>query len=226
MMKVCWVFVILMGFRISDAAQCQSSYTCPDKLEMVCVPTGQDVFVPCPELKGEIFQFNLFKNNEVIYNHSCHHDKGALNCTPSYSRMGVDLHIKNKSVSFKLTGVNASSHGAYRCMRTITFPPPYITPVPGAALVVVLLEGHHCKTNKPIEDPKPPERQISDFLWIWILGLVSVIIYSVIITTLALFFWVKLRRTDSQNDYMNTKPRAPRGHKRNRGVQNPAPRYF
>lgn len=33
----------------------------------------------------------------------------------------------------------------------------------------------------------------------------------------------KMRRVDSQSDYMNTKPRAPR---KKRGVQNPVPRYF
>uniref|UniRef100_A0A3Q3NGY6 T-cell-specific surface glycoprotein CD28-like n=1 Tax=Labrus bergylta TaxID=56723 RepID=A0A3Q3NGY6_9LABR len=206
-MSPCWVFMILVGFRISDAKYVFLFSLSLDKLKSVCVAAGDSVSVPCPNMTGEDFRLNLLKDQEVISNHTC--------------SLGNKLHIKtdNDSVSFLLTGVNASSHGVYRCEGQVRFPPPLLPAVPGAVSILVLIEGHQCKV---------PKQECSDnpWIWIWILALVSVTLYSVIITVSAVFFWVKLRKTDSQSDYMNTKPRAPRGQRKNRGVQNPAPRYF
>ncbi|XP_020509588.2 T-cell-specific surface glycoprotein CD28 [Labrus bergylta] len=221
MMSPCWVFMILVGFRISDAAtQGQNTCTFNDKLKSVCVAAGDSVSVPCPNMTGEDFRLNLLKDQEVISNHTCSLGNKAPDCKSS-SRGWVQLHIKtdNDSVSFLLKGVNASSHGVYRCEGQVRFPPPLLPAVPGAVSILVLIEGHQCKV---------PKQECSDnpWIWIWILALVSVTLYSVIITVSAVFFWVKLRKTDSQSDYMNTKPRAPRGQRKNRGVQNPAPRYF
>ncbi|XP_060889011.1 T-cell-specific surface glycoprotein CD28-like [Labrus mixtus] len=219
MMNPCWVFMILVGFRISDAAtQGQNTCTFNDKLKSVCVAAGDSVSVPCPNMTGEDFRLNLFKDQELIYNHSCSHNNKAPDCKLPL-RVDLQLHKKtdNDSVSFLLIGVNASRHGVYRCEGQVRFPPPLLPAVPGAASILVLIEGHQCKV---------PKQESSDNPWIWILALVSVILYSVIITVSAVFFWVKLRKTDSQSDYMNTKPRAPRGQRKNRGVQNPAPRYF
>lgn len=184
--------------------------------------------VPCPNLTKGVFRFNLLKNHEVIYSESCINDEGALNCTPEYSRAGVEVlntKTENKSISFKLTELNSSSHGAYRCNGTVVFPPPR-RPSVYAVGKLVLVEGHQCKINGHHKDPQNVVEESRDFSWIWIVVLVSVIIYSVIITVCASFCWIKLKKTDSQSDYMNTKPRAPRGHRKNRGVQNPAPRYL
>ncbi|XP_044043977.1 T-cell-specific surface glycoprotein CD28 isoform X2 [Siniperca chuatsi] len=84
-------------------------------------------------------------------------------------------------------------------------------------------KGHQCKHNKDCSDSRD---QNSVFPWIWILVVLLIIIYSIIVTIIAFINWVKLRRTDSQSDYMNTKPRAPRDRKKKRGVQTPIPRHF
>lgn len=222
------MFVILTSCWASSATQTWGTCTCNYELEAVCLPAGHSVLVPCPNLTEGDFRFNLKKNGKVIHSESCINDKNALNCTPKYSRARVEVlntETENKSISFKLTEVNASSFGAYRCEGTVVFPPPR-RPSVYAAGKLLLVEGHQCKINKHRKDPQTEDVESRDFSWIWIVVLVSVIIYSVIITVCASFCWIKLKKTDSQSDYMNTKPRAPRGHRRNRGVQNPAPRYL
>ncbi|XP_074520923.1 T-cell-specific surface glycoprotein CD28 [Halichoeres trimaculatus] len=224
-MKACWVFAILTGCWMSSATETGS--ICTD-YELVCLPDGHSVVVPCPDLTGEEFKFNLFKNDKVICSKTCDYDKGGLNCTTTLSRAGVKLlnvKAENKSISFKLTEVNDSSHGVYRCEGTVVFPPPQPPSVYGVGKLV-LVEGHQCKMKKPPKDPQTAAEGSRDFSWIWIVLLVSLILYSVIITVCASVCWIKLKKTDSHSDYMNTKPRAPRGHRKNRGVQNPAPRYF
>ncbi|XP_044043976.1 T-cell-specific surface glycoprotein CD28 isoform X1 [Siniperca chuatsi] len=216
-MSACWMFMIFMGYRLSHAAQSQGTCTCKDHLKPVCVPAGGNVTVPCPNLDGEDMAFNLLKDQKVIYNHSKTQEKNASNSE------AVELHENQvNNVSFRLIGVNASFHGIYRCEGIVMFPPPYITERNPLG-ILVLVEGHQCKHNKDCSDSRD---QNSVFPWIWILVVLLIIIYSIIVTIIAFINWVKLRRTDSQSDYMNTKPRAPRDRKKKRGVQTPIPRHF
>ncbi|TDG96228.1 hypothetical protein EPR50_G00237660 [Perca flavescens] len=115
-----------------------------------------------------------------------------------------------------LTGVNANSYGFYRCELIITYLPPLRTKQ-STSRILVLVEGHQCQS--------PSGDQNNGFLWIWILVLVLFGIYSLIVTIIASIIWVKWRRSDSQSDYMNTKPKATRNRKK-RGFQNPIPRHF
>ncbi|XP_070813974.1 T-cell-specific surface glycoprotein CD28 homolog [Chaetodon trifascialis] len=219
-MSACWMFVILMGCRLgpSHSTQPQSTCVCHDQLKTFCVPPGDNVTVSCPKLDANHVIFKLLQDEEMIFNHSYIRDKKALNYKPPHSRVVVELHEdkENISASFRLTGLNASSHGIYRCEGTVIFPPPLRT-VSSDWRILVLLEGHQCRIHA-----KPPEN--CGFHWIWIIALVS--IYSIIATIIAIVIWVKLRRTDSQSDYMNTKPQAPRERRKKRGVQNPIPRHF
>lgn len=218
------MFVILVGCWMSTATESLSSCSCNYTLKSVCLPAGHSVVIPCPELTKEEVRFTLLKNHEVIHREECN----TVNCTPMLLGAGVRRLMsktENKSISFELTVVNDSSHGAYRCEATGLLPPPRLPSVYSVGKLV-LVEGHHCKINNPPEDPPTGGKESRDFPWVWILALVSVIIYSVIITVCALFYWIKLKKTDSQSDYMNTKPRPLRGHRKNRGVQNPAPRYL
>lgn len=170
--------------------------------------------------------FSLFKEEEVIYNHTCIRGKNATNCEPPYTRVGVELRedTENKSASFKLTGVNAISYGIYRCVAIVNFPPP-LRKVPSALRILVRVEGHQCKiTDKGSpKDPITDGDQKDGSLWIWIPVLVVLGIYSLIVTIISCVNWSRL---DSQSDYMNTKPKAPRDRKKKRGVQIPVPRHF
>ncbi|XP_041638127.1 T-cell-specific surface glycoprotein CD28-like [Cheilinus undulatus] len=222
-MTVCWMFLFFLVCRISNAAEAQD--TCPsnDKLQPFCICAGQSVSVPCPKLSGEEFKFSLLKDEVEIYNHTCSHVNRTPQCEPLHTRAGVQLISEgNSSLSFMLTGLNASSQGVYRCKGTVRFPPPLCRTK--GAVVLVLIKEHLCNIKKHL-DTEPGDHS-RGFPWVWVLVLVPVTVYGIIVSIFALFFWLKLKRTDSQSDYMNTKPRAPRGHRKKRGVQNPTPRYF
>nr|BCK60956.1 T-cell costimulatory receptor CD28 [Sebastiscus marmoratus] len=222
-MRACWMFMILLSCRLSHATK--EPCICKEH-KTVCVPAGNDVFVLCPDLTGQEVTFNLFKDEEVIYNHTCFHEKLTANCKPRHTVLGVELRD-----TFMLTGVNASSYGTYRCEVKVMYPPPFLQAC--SACIHVQVEGHQCKLNKDDEksetDDKKPETagdQKDGFLWIWILGLVLLGVYSLTVTIIAVIIWVKLRGADSQSDYMNTKPKASRDRKKKRGVQIPIPRHF
>ncbi|XP_032362650.1 uncharacterized protein si:dkey-1h24.6 [Etheostoma spectabile] len=224
-MRACWMFMILLSCSLSRATKSQSIPK--DRLEIVCVPANDNVSVPCPELEGEDVTFKLFKEDKMIYNHTYNAEKNnASHGKPPYTRVGVELHQnkENKPDSFMLTGVNASSYGIYRCEYVVTYPPPLKT-VPSTLRILLLVEGDHCKFNKTYSKPTTGEDQKNGFLWVWILALVLFGIYSLIVTIIASIIWVKWRGSDSQSDYMNTKPKATRNRKK-RGFQNPIPRYF
>ncbi|KAF1371764.1 hypothetical protein PFLUV_G00272490 [Perca fluviatilis] len=213
-MRACWMFMILLSCSLRTKSQSIRK----DQLKIECVPANGNVSVPCPEsAKGTDVTFELIKDDKVISNHRCNPDNNTCQCKPPCTRVGVELHQKkNTSVSFMLTGVNASSHGIYRCEATVTYPPPLRTEH-STLLSLVLVEGHQYQC--------PGGDQNNGFLWLWILGLVLCGIYSVIVTIIASIIWVKWRRSDSQSDYMNTKPKATRNRKK-RGFQNPIPRHF
>lgn len=219
------MFMILLSCRSSHATKSQS--TCEDQLKIYCVPARANVHVSCPQIPGEDVTFNLLKEEEVIYNYTCIGAIKASNCTSRYTRVGVDVHeiTENKSVSFMLTGVKASSYGIYRCEGMNTFPPPYYK-VASTSWVLVRIEGHQCKSKQNNSKLETGGEQTERFLWICIVGLVVLCIYSLIVSIVACVIWVKWRRSDSQSDYMNTKPKAARDRKKKRGVQIPIPRHF
>ncbi|XP_073318362.1 uncharacterized protein [Pagrus major] len=222
-MSARWVFMILVCCRLSHASQPQGDRGCFENLRTVCVSAGVNVSVPCPKFKAEeeMVTYKLLQNEKLIYNGTCNH--GAQNCDAPYFE-NVELHhnTDDKSVSFLLTQVNASDHGLYRCKRKVSFPPPFITE--GSDLILVLVKGHQC--NIIPETPSAQREQNFGLQWILILILVIVSVYSIIVTVIAIFTWLKLRKTDSQSDYMNTKPKPARDRKKNRGIQNPFPRHF
>ncbi|XP_044200925.1 cytotoxic T-lymphocyte protein 4 [Thunnus albacares] len=220
-MRVCWIFMILLGCRLSHASESKSSCPCDYKVKTVCVPAGDIVSIPCPDMNGEDMTFSLLKNNEVIYNQTCNFGKPTSNCKLNDS-MGVALHEHNKSVRFNLTGVNDNSHGLYRCEVIVTYPPPYIKE--GNVLwILVLVQGHQCNVSSP---GKPEPLVVPGLHWIWICVSVVLIIYSTAVTIIAVVNYMKFKHSDSQNDYMNTKPRAPKDRKKKRGLENPIPRHF
>lgn len=178
----------------------------PDALKTVCVSAGENVSVPCPKIKerAELVTFNLFQNMEQVYNHTC--SPGACTAT----KMGLHENTENTSVSFVLSGVNASDHALYRCEMKHAFPPPLITEAGDLILVLVkgnysskqntsnlcartvqstesslcsFLPGHQC--NRTPEVTVTAAEQYCGFYWILILALVS--LYSIIATVLAIF---------------------------------------
>ncbi|XP_031707667.1 T-cell-specific surface glycoprotein CD28 [Anarrhichthys ocellatus] len=222
-MRACWVLMMLLSCRLFHTTKFQDA--CKDQIQIVCVPAGDNVSVPCPKLTGQHVTFDLYQDDEVIYNQMYIRDKQAPTCKPRYTRAGVEVreNTDNESFSFTLTGVNANSYGIYRCEGTDMFPPPFRR---STLWMLMLVEGHQCNFNNVSITPKASGDQKDGFLWIWILGLVFLCIYSVIITIIASIIWVNWRRSDSQSDYMNTKPKAHKNRKKNRGVQIPIPRHF
>lgn len=85
--------------------------------------------------------FTLLKDEEEIYNHTSNHEKHASNRKLNTS-VDVKLHVQNKSVSFILTGVTASSHGTYRCESIVRYPPPYLKDAK-TLRILVLVEGKY-----------------------------------------------------------------------------------
>ncbi|XP_056286998.1 uncharacterized protein si:dkey-1h24.6 [Pseudoliparis swirei] len=210
-MRACWMLLMLLSCRLSHAAKSQESCACKDQITIVCVPAGGDVLVPCPKLAGEDMIFNLFKDDEVIRNHTCIGDTQASDCKPRYTGAGVKLleNTDNNSFSFTLTGVKAGSYGIYGCEGTRMFPPPFVT---STLWMLLLVEGHQCNFH---QDDRTPGHQYNDFLWIWILGLALLGTYSLTITIIILVKW---RTSDSQRDYVNTRPKTHKDRRKKRGL--------
>lgn len=221
-MSACLVFTILMGYRLSHAAESQNICAGNETLETFNVSAGGNVAVPCPQLTGEHLKFNLLKQQKVIYTHSSHKNNVSKSDSP-YTREDVEMHENKDNKSFRLTGVNNSHHGIYRCEGTVMYPPPLVKAY--GSRILVLVEGHQGIDCKNCNVPETVQLSVS--LWIWIV-VGGLIIYSITVTVIAIISLVKLRRTDSQSDYMNTKPRAPRGHnkKRGAGTHIGLPRHF
>ncbi|XP_018516444.1 T-cell-specific surface glycoprotein CD28 isoform X1 [Lates calcarifer] len=205
-MSVCWMFMVLLACMASHAAQSQSTCTCSEKFTKqitICSPSTETVYVPCPNMTADIMTFTLLKDEEIISNQTCNKEQDAQNCT---------------LVRFSLNEMTHRSSGIYRCEGRSIFPPPSIKVQ--SDLRIRIHVGHHknCTgiNHKKCDNP---------FLWIWILVVVLLSIYSISVTIIAFRFWVKLRKTDS-SDYMNTKPRAQRDRRKKKGVQNPIPRHF
>uniref|UniRef100_A0A668AH31 Immunoglobulin subtype domain-containing protein n=1 Tax=Myripristis murdjan TaxID=586833 RepID=A0A668AH31_9TELE len=191
----------------------------PDNLKLLCLPVNGTVSVPCPNPDGAEVAFSLSLGRDVIASHSCKEHNNASKHSENVVKIsaGVELHrnVTEGSISFV---VAARKSGNYSCAATRTWPPP-ILPLHNTSNILVLMEGHDCTCESDHEDQPPPVYP----LWIWILGIAAVGAYSLIVTIIAFVNWLK--RKDSQSDYMNTKPRAPKGHRKG-GVQHPIPRHF
>ncbi|KAM9836290.1 T-cell-specific surface glycoprotein CD28 [Aulostomus maculatus] len=210
-MSVCWVFLILLGTSLFQSLR---TCDCKYKLTTACVHTGDALTVPCPELAGEEVTLFLLKDEQVVYNHTCNFGDQKLSYRLNTSA-GIGLRAFNKSASFFLTGEAAGNPGVYWCEVAVRFPPPY-RKITSAFKHMVHVLGHQCKCgHQDSSKPQPPST-----LWIWIPVVALLFTYSVVITVSAAVFWVKLSRNESQNDYINTKPRATNAHKRRRGLQN------
>lgn len=112
-----------------------------DKLDIVHVPVGGHVSVPCPNTSAEEVKYKLFKNSEYIYQHTRIHGQNTSNHNLSTDKVGVEYDIAS-SFSFTLMGVNASSQGIYRCEGTVMFHPPLIE-LPSDFGILLLIKGKY-----------------------------------------------------------------------------------
>ncbi|KAK2880333.1 T-cell-specific surface glycoprotein CD28 [Channa argus] len=216
-MSVYWIFVILLCSKLSHATHSHSTNTCDEKREPMCEPGKEEVHVPCPNISALEITLRLYKDHEVLFNLTCNLVDNKWNCPESESMAGVKLH--EKLVSFILYGLTGKNQGIYKCEGTAIFPPPIIT-VPSNVSIHVHMEENNCKCCGIVI----PENPSSEVMWIVVVALLST--YSLTVTTISLIIWLKMRKTDSQSDYMNTIPRAPKGRRRKRGFQYPIPRHF
>uniref|UniRef100_A0A3P8VPD4 CD28 molecule n=2 Tax=Cynoglossus semilaevis TaxID=244447 RepID=A0A3P8VPD4_CYNSE len=223
-MRVCWMLVIVLGCSWSEASKSLGKDCGNVQLRSFCSICNTPVLVPCPNITAAEMVFKLFKDQEYLSNISCIHSNSTLTCELSKTSADIQVqkHQQEKSVSFLLTGVTDSSQGIYGCEGTKKFPPPMITVQSDVRIQV--LQGHICKCKENSRPSGEDPQFRLDLLLIILVVLLS--IYSIIFTIIAVVQWVKQRSTDSHNDYINTKPRAPQDRKRNKGVQKPVPRHF
>ncbi len=128
----------------------------PEQLKTVSVNAGGSVVVPCPEMEGREFVFNLFKDQEMIYNCTRSDENNATSCKPPFTRVGVVQHEKeeNNSSHFSLSVVNASSLGIYRCDGMVMFPPPLLKKT-SALEILVLVKGKYSKEVQRLLNQTP-----------------------------------------------------------------------
>ncbi|XP_069554521.1 T-cell-specific surface glycoprotein CD28 [Brachyistius frenatus] len=230
MRLVCWVLVILLGCGFSRGTPSSSNGTCAELLKIYRIPANgsMSVFVSCPNVTGRDVTFTLFKGKEELYKHCVGSDgKTSPDCQSQQPRPDIkpNKNKEDKFVGFILSGVADRTLDMYRCRVTITFPPPLQTEWSTRPILVVL-EGQHCIEDDNIGHKVKTEDTTQRFPWIWVLVVAFLSTYSLTVTVIAFVSWLKLRETDSQSDYMNTKPRAPGDRRKKRGVLNPIPRYF
>ncbi|XP_029379277.1 uncharacterized protein LOC115056726 [Echeneis naucrates] len=220
-MSLYWMFAILLGNDLFPFTRSQSTCCCNEQLKTIFAPMR----VPCPKPQPSTTMFNLFKDKEVIFNVSCSLKDKSLNCPSPSGMEGVSLEIdqQNQSVSVVLSKLTDSIHGDYRCELTVIFPPPYRVQ---SNVTVRVIEGHRNSSCNDSGGSSPHTEPIPRSVWTWIPVVVFLSIYSIVITIIAAVNWVKLRRTESQNDYMNTKPRGPRERRKKKWSLNPIPRHF
>ncbi|KAK5847621.1 hypothetical protein PBY51_016734 [Eleginops maclovinus] len=212
-MSACWMFIMLLSCKLSHAIQ----------LNIISVHAGDNVPVPCPKLTEEDTIFSLLKNEEEIVTYkSVHGDNSTLPTTTA----GVVIHEDRKKQSFHFTlmGVNASIVGVYKCEAKVIRPPPIMLR-PSTVWVLVQVKENQCASKTEHCQGGADGGQTYGFPWILILSLVLISIYSVAITIIAVLFWVRWRGSEPQSDYMNTKPRTARDHRKKKGVLNFVPRH-
>ncbi|XP_061571677.1 uncharacterized protein LOC133425042 [Cololabis saira] len=191
------------------------------KLQIRCLPTEshEPVFVPCPLGIAQEAVFHVFMDGTVVHTqHAYIQQCNSLNRSSDLCKNDEDDYIR-----FNLSGDLFKIEVMYTCNATIKYPPPYTT-IQSDRKVLFLKGDHHLcnKTNRNSEEESGENQR---FLLIWIVVVALLGTYSLAVTITASVFWVKLRWTDSQNDYMNAKPVTARKQKKKKWVQNPIPRY-
>ncbi|XP_037552674.1 T-cell-specific surface glycoprotein CD28 [Nematolebias whitei] len=224
-MGVCWMLMILL----SCMSSCASLHRSPrgnegEQLQILYLNahSRQPVFVPCPNVTGEDVTFQLFKNQNILCQLGT---KNQNQCNQTQINAQPCKNELNQVVGFNITGPAAArSKAIFRCEAKIMFPPPFLL-LQSDQWVLILTEEDLCLSNKDESNGSDSEERKSLF-WIWITAVSLLGTYSLAITAVALVIWVRSKGAENQNDYMNTKPKAPRKRKKKKGVQTPIPRYF
>ncbi|XP_077371346.1 uncharacterized protein LOC144014909 isoform X1 [Festucalex cinctus] len=211
-----WLILILLGYRFSLASPTQSKCACKYKLQAVCTRDPATVSVPCPTMAGEELTFTLRKDEREIHIQKCNNTANTLDCESS-ANADLVLREVNTSVSFVLTGELAKNGGLYSCEGMVRFPPPFKTEM-SAVRILVHVEGRKCSSG---------ETKVGNgHLWIWIPVLGVLCIYSIVVTIIAVVNWANVRQSNSQNDYMNTKPRVTSQRRRERTFRDTPRQHF
>nr|XP_057908185.1 T-cell-specific surface glycoprotein CD28 [Doryrhamphus excisus] len=206
-----WVFVILLGL-FSGTTPMQSNCPCKCELKTICEHAPATLSVPCPMMTGEDVSFSLLKDEHVIYNYKCNSTGDILECESNPSS-GVMLQEVNESISFILTGEAASNDGLYRCEGMVTFPPPFRKDT-SAVRILVHVEGRRCR------DSSVETHLSNELLWSLIAVLGILCVYSIIISIVVCINKASTSQANFHNDYINTKPRDTREHRRQRASRN------
>lgn len=98
--------------------------------------------MPCPNNTAEDGTFNLYQDEREIYSYAYVNGKARDNRPSEFVEL---LNGKyNQSVSFKLSRVNGSSCGIYKCESVVIFPPPTVT-YDNNLRIVLLVKGKYLK---------------------------------------------------------------------------------
>uniref|UniRef100_A0A8C7WK80 Uncharacterized protein n=1 Tax=Oryzias sinensis TaxID=183150 RepID=A0A8C7WK80_9TELE len=196
----CWTLLVLMLCRTSHASL---------DLDTKDV-TLKRVFVLCPNFTTQQVLFKLTINQELVGNVTCKIKNSSQVCDPQPSNTDVEFKKTGALVGFELRGAKARADVAYKCVADKKFPPPFQS-LPGNSSFLVFYEGTRGGGGGG-----------GQLLWVWVTGVTLLATYGLAVTVAAFVLWFKLKDADSQNDYMNTKPKAAR---KRRGLQNPTPKY-
>ncbi|XP_075872786.1 T-cell-specific surface glycoprotein CD28-like [Nelusetta ayraudi] len=196
-MKLLRVFVMLACCSLFHAAESDSRCCCHKHVKTVRVPAGQDVLVPCPNVTSSVMNFKLHLNGELIHTERFPH-KGQ--------RGDREMRVVNGNGTFDLWigRVNSSSHDVYWCEVDVIYPPPMVTQC-SSQWILPQVEDHQSTGSR--EEDEEVHR-----LLIWIPIVATVSLYGLIVTAVLFVSCVRLRTMDSDGEYMNTKPPAPRAH--------------
>ncbi|XP_077407833.1 T-cell-specific surface glycoprotein CD28 homolog [Vanacampus margaritifer] len=210
-----WIILIFSGYRFSLASPTQKC-ACKYELQAVCWHDPATVSVPCPTMAGEELTFTLLKDEQGIHIQMCNYTNNTLDCESS-SNADLVLREANASFRFVLTGEMAKNGGLYTCEGMVRFPPPFKTEM-SAVRILVHVEGRKCSSG---------ETKVGNgHLWICIPVLGILCIYSIIVTIIAVINRANVRQSNSQNEYINTKPRVTSQRRRERAFRNTPRQHF
>ncbi|XP_013855015.1 uncharacterized protein LOC106510835 [Austrofundulus limnaeus] len=226
-MGVCWMLMILLSCMLPHASLHQSP---KDTLRVCSLPQNPDleircqnaqshqpVFIPCPNVSIEVGKFQLFKNQTILCQLGTNN---LMVCNQTKIKVQPCKSESNQIVGFNLFGPEiARDQAIYRCNAIIHFPPPYVLKQSNERIIIFTED--HCSCNKD----KGPVEESQGLLWVWIAAVSLLSTYGLAITIVASINWLKMKEAENQNDYMNTKPKAPRNRKK-KGLQTPIPRHF
>ncbi|XP_004066652.1 uncharacterized protein LOC101154847 [Oryzias latipes] len=201
----CWTLLVLMLCRTSHASQ---------DLDTKDV-TLKRVFVLCPNFTTQHVLFKLTINQELMATCEIKNSSQIFESQPSNT--DVEFKKTDALVGFELRGAMARADVAYRCDADKKFPPPFES-FPNHSWFLVFHE-ETCTNPEACQEGGGGGGQL---LWVWVTGVTLLATYGLAVTVAAFVLWFKLKDADSQNDYMNTKPKAAR---KRRGLQNPTPKY-